>query len=97
MRVVQLRPAARRDLASIWNYTAREWGVGQADAYIQTIDRDIAKLVDFPERNPLHASRHGQFRKAYSGRHVIFYRVNQMEIEVVRILHDSSDFDEWLG
>lgn len=97
MRGVWLRPAARRDLAAIWNYTAKEWGAQQADADTQTIYRGIAKLVAFPERHPHHGSRHGEFRKASSGRHLVFYQVGETMIEVVRILHDSSDFDGWLA
>lgn len=97
MKPVRLRPAARADLANVWEYTANTWGVAQADSYLADIDAEARRIADFPERHPTYASRHGEFRKAASGEHSIFYLVEPDLIDVVRVLHKSMDFDEQLG
>lgn len=91
MRRIGLRPAARRDPTDIWHQTADNFGVGQAERYVEAIRREIENLVEFPDRHPFHSSRHGEFRKASSGRHLVFYLVTNDAIEVVRGLHAQMD------
>lgn len=97
MKPVRLRPAARADLANIWEYTATTWGVAQADSYVADVATEARKIADFPERHPTYVSRHGEFRKASCGEHFIFYLIEPDLIDVVRVLHKSMDFDEQLG
>tara|TARA_R110002072_G_scaffold81181_5_gene186072 strand:- start:2945 stop:3241 length:297 start_codon:yes stop_codon:yes gene_type:complete len=91
VRRIGLRPSARRDLADIWIHTANHRGLDQAERYFGAIRREIESLGEFPERHPAHPSRHGNFRKAASGVHFVFYLVFEEEIEVVRMLHARMD------
>lgn len=93
----RLRPAAQRDLAEIWLYTADNWGIDRANEYVGAIRFEIEQLGDFPNRHPLYISRKGHFRKARSGDHLLFYLAEEGEIDVVRVLHKSRDFDGQLG
>jgi toxin ParE1/3/4 len=94
---LNLLPAARRDLARIWADTATRWDTAQADSYVLAINHRLEAIVDFPSSYPEYRSRHGTFRKAASGEHVIFYRSEPERVEVVRILHNRMDLDAQIG
>ncbi|MEQ5786485.1 type II toxin-antitoxin system RelE/ParE family toxin [Erythrobacter sp. NFXS35] len=92
MRLI-IRPAARRDLARIWSDTSERWSAAQADAYLQAIQRRFEGIGEFPSSFPEYRSKVGNFRKAASGEHLIFYRVGDEAVEVVRVLHNRMDVD----
>jgi len=92
----ELRSAARADLADIWLTTANRWGVDQAESYVRMISERIAAICDFPRSYPAHEGLHEGFRKAASGEHLVFYRIDGELIDVVRVLHNRMDFDELL-
>lgn len=94
---LSLLPAARRDLARIWSDTANRWDQVQADSYVMAINQRLDAILDFPSSYPEYRSRHGTFRKAASGEHVIFYLAEPERVEVVRILHNRMDLDAQLG
>ena len=45
----RLTPAAERDLESIWTYTVRQWGLEQADRYIDFLTTAFAELANSPK------------------------------------------------
>jgi toxin ParE1/3/4 len=52
MTEYRLAPAAERDLEKIWTHTARRWGVGQANRYIDIISTAFQELAQQPETAP---------------------------------------------
>ena len=46
--------------------------------------------------NSTYESRHGTFHKATSGEHLIFYRLCEAVVVVVRVLHNRMDVEEAL-
>ncbi|ROU02543.1 type II toxin-antitoxin system RelE/ParE family toxin [Histidinibacterium lentulum] len=44
----RLSPAALTDLDGIWDYAARTWSVGQAEAYVRGLAADLDLLVQHP-------------------------------------------------
>jgi len=96
MRRYVLRPRAQRDLDEIWNYSAATWGIEQAELYVREIWRVIEILADDPRLGrPCDDIRAG-YRKYPSRSHLVFYRVVEGGIDVVRILHQRMDFDRHL-
>ena len=93
----RLREAARLDLAEIWLVTAERGGVDQADDNVRAIEDRLLRVCDFPRSYPEYRGRHGTFRKAPSGDHLIFYLTNGAVVDVVRIIHNRMDIDEALG
>lgn len=91
MKALHLLPSARRDLDSIWDYTAAAWGLDQAESYITTLRRDMERLRAFPELGAEHASRHAKFRKLPNGHHFIYDVVTSCSVDVVRVLHERMD------
>jgi toxin ParE1/3/4 len=90
MSVVRFSPAAVADLNGIWEFTAKEWGAGQADRYTD----DIRHLCDSLARGDTSGRAVDQragYRKHPVGRHVVFFRKTDAGIDVIRILHQAMD------
>ena len=91
-----LSPRAEGDVAEIWDYTAKRWGVRQAEAYLRQIKHHVTALAD----NRLHGRPCPEIRSGYykypSGSHVLFYRATDEGIQVIRILHERMDFRRYL-
>ena len=91
MRLVRFTPAARRDLSQIWDYSEEQWGRRQAESYVEDVRAAIERLAADPDRGrPCDDIRDG-YRRYPTGRHVIFYVVDEAGIDVIRILHQSMD------
>lgn len=97
MRSLRYRASAIRDLNDIASSTRERWGRDQAKKYTDRLRVDIKGLREFALRFPAHIARSGRYRKMRSGSHVVFYLVNEAEVEIIRIVHQSRDFDSQLG
>jgi toxin ParE1/3/4 len=96
MSAYVLSPRARADLREIWNYTRNRWSVEQADRYIRELNRAFATRADDPLRGrPCDNIRPG-YRKYRVGAHMVFFRLVTVGVEVVRVLHQSMDFERHL-
>jgi toxin ParE1/3/4 len=90
-RTVSLSPDARIDFTDILLYTRQEWGEEQRDRYEAALVHAMANLADYPD---LGERRPGLFSGCHAhvvGRHVLYYRITDDTIEVVRILHERAD------
>ncbi len=96
MNSVRLTPQAKADLDDIWNYTAKQWNTEQAEAYMRALDATFHLLV----LNPRLGRNIDDVRKGYfkfpTASHILIYRMNKEQVEIVRILHKSSDVEAWL-
>jgi len=91
MAEYRLTPAAERDLESIWRYTFRQWGVAQADRYIDFLTTTFAELADSPRMAPACDHIRPGYRRWSVERHMIYFRVTDDGISVIRVLHDRMD------
>jgi toxin ParE1/3/4 len=91
-----LSPLARKDLRQIWGYTAERWGIEQADRYIRGLHRAIEIVADDPDRGRRCYNIRAGYRKYSAAAHVVFFRVLADGIEVMRVLHQSMDFERHL-
>ena len=91
-----LSPRAKADIEDIWSYTAEKWGGAQAESYILGLKRGIETIAGDPRRGrPCDDLRPG-YRKFAVGSHVLFFRLAGDDIDVVRVLHQSMDFEQHL-
>ena len=91
-----LSPRAQADIEGIWDYTMERWGEEQAVRYIRLLQDAIQAVAEKPRRGrPCDYIRAG-YRKYPSGSHMIFYRTIAEGIDVVRVLHQSMDFEQHL-
>jgi toxin ParE1/3/4 len=87
----KLRPRARQDLADIWRYTLKTWGVIQADTYIRDKNRTFHALAEQPYMGKDCEWIRPSYRKHPVGRHIIFYYAVPSGIEVIRVLHKRME------
>lgn len=84
----RLTRAARRDLVEIGRFTLQRWGEKQALRYLTQLDERLRSLALEPEAG----RRCDELRPGYwryrEGRHVIFYRAEGKQLEIIRILHE---------
>lgn len=86
---------ARADLDAIWTYTAKTWSQAQAETHVAEIAATIDSLAR-GERVGREAERYGDYLKQPVGSHVVFYRIGDGRLFVVRILHRRMDFERHL-
>jgi toxin ParE1/3/4 len=92
MTAFLLLPGARRDLASIWQYTAKHWSSDQAERYTaEIVDACRAVSEGHRQGRPIDDIRPGYFKIAVRS-HVVYYRVRNDGVYIVaRILHQRMD------
>lgn len=97
--IVRYSVDAALTLEQIWNWNARKYDEVHADAYLESLRREIAKL------KLLHAS--GRFvpgradlrymnlrKKPRSHGHVAVYRVVDNVVEIVNLYHTAQNWQE---
>lgn len=90
---LRLSALAERDIESILRYTLNKWGKTQFDKYYHLLESTLAEITADPYCLTCR-KRDDLFRGAYTksfGQHIVFYRVTQSDVEVVRILHQIMD------
>jgi len=85
-------PAATSDIDNIWNYTAENWGITQAEHYTDKIDQACNDL-DHGVRQGRPVSVRPHYLKYPVERHVIYFLKSNEGLEVVRILHQRMDVE----
>ena len=91
MRQLLVTPKAESDLIGIWVYTREEWGVEQADRYLDQLDQGMQRLIHHPTLGADYAHVLPAYRRLQVEHHVVFYKVRASEVLVVRVLHESMD------
>jgi toxin ParE1/3/4 len=90
-----LRPKAREDLEGIWSFTLGSWGEDQADSYIQDLNKAFISLAQSPKKGRACEEIRKGYRKYLIGKHIIFYKLKGNDIEIVRVLHQNRDVDNF--
>jgi toxin ParE1/3/4 len=91
MAEYRLSPLAQDDLDAIFDYTVAQWGLVQANRYVDLIETACAKLSSAPEQ----AQSCGYIRAGYRHHriehHVLYFKATDDGIAVIRILHERMD------
>ncbi len=90
---------AAEDLENIWLYSFENWSFEQADRYINLIFDEIEYLADNPKTGKDFSHIRDRYRCSKVKSHLIFYRQtsNSVDIEMIRILHQSMDIENRLA
>ena len=90
-----LSPAAQADVENIWDYTAENWGVDQAESYTRDI-RNTCERLAAGERGRRVDIR-DDYRKFPVGSHMLYFKIDgPQRIGVMRISHQSMDAERHL-
>jgi toxin ParE1/3/4 len=91
-----LTPRAQGDLSEIWDHTASRWGIEQAETYTRQLAAHVAMVAGNPVLGRACPEVRAGYYKFPSGSHVLFYRIMDSGIEVVRVLHERMDYPQHL-
>jgi len=91
-KTYRLYPKAIEDLESIYQFSVREFGIQRTEDYILAIEASFHYLA----QDPLLARQCDYIRqdlRAFNvGSHIIFFKIADFGINVLRVLHQSMDF-----
>lgn len=94
-KIIQ-RKLAKRDFINIWHYTYKQWGEAKADQYLKELDQGIMTLSEHPEIGTACDHIRQGYRSYKIQHHILFYRLQSDEVEIVRVLHESMDTKKYL-
>lgn len=93
----ELSPYAEEDVREIWRYTVETWSEEQAQTYVDSLFDMMEALAAAPNRGRSADDISEGLRRQRCAAHVIFYRLIDDGIRVVRVLHQSMDFPAHLA
>ena len=95
MKVV-LSAAARADLREIALYIARD-SKARARSFVRELQAKARDVGEMPLALPLvpRYERHGVRRRPF-GSYLIFYRIEERRVSIVRIVHGARDYEGFL-
>jgi toxin ParE1/3/4 len=96
MRRVEFTPKARRDIDDIWDHSFERFGFDKAEAYLREIQRAAGTIGVDPRRGRACDDIRAGYRKFSVGAHVLFFRAHEGNVLIVRVLHQSMDFERHL-
>ncbi len=91
MLKLSITPKAESDLTGIWLYTCEEWGVEQADKYLNELETSMKQLLSHPSLGADYTHVLTGYRRLQVEHHSVFYQVLESEVLVVRVLHEDMD------
>jgi toxin ParE1/3/4 len=92
VRHLELTEIARADLKSIRRYSQRTWGPDLTVQYMAALRDTMKGLLAGTAVSRHRDDLRPGLLMATSGRHHVFFEVDQSRILVVRVLHDRMDY-----
>ncbi len=96
MLTLNVTPRAESDFIGIWVYACEEWGVDQADNYVDRLEAGMKRLIDHQSLGANYDHVLAGYRKIRVEHQAVFYRLLEAEVLVVRVLHEVMDAPERL-
>lgn len=91
MLKLSVTPKAESDLTGIWLYTCEQWGIDQADEYLDQLGAGLEQLLNYPLLGADYAHVLPGYRRLQVEHHAVFYKILESEVLVVRVLHEGMD------
>lgn len=92
-KTYRLYPKAIDDLESIYLYSVKEFGIHRTEDYIAAFESSFQYLADDPLISRKCDYVYSNLRAFNVGSHVIFLKITDDGIVIIRILHQSMDFN----
>ena len=87
----QFTDNAERDLEGIIDYTVQEWGVSQADNYLDGLESRTQLLAENPDLGMARETlSKGLLSFPYES-HILYYKKHARGIVILRVLHEHMD------
>jgi toxin ParE1/3/4 len=86
-------PESEQDLLDIWAYSARRWSLEVADRRLEAINASCERLRQSPFSGRARDELRRGLRSVVIRPHVVFYRVAERNVDIVRVLDGRRDLD----
>lgn len=90
-----LSEAADQDLENIFDFTLNQFGFDQAEKYLLEIEDLFKILVLHPESGKARNEIKEGLYSFPKDNHIIFYRILDKQIQIIRVLHGSRDLPNY--
>jgi toxin ParE1/3/4 len=87
-------PNARTDYSNLLLHSQRQWGKTQRATYKAQIERVLAELSEFPQLGRARDDISFGLRSHPVGSHLIYYRIEDWGLIVLRIVHHRRDIHD---
>ncbi len=88
---------AEKDLINIWLYSFENWGEAQADKYHDQLIEAFSTIALNPSIGTDCNDVRQDYRKYQINRHIIFYRVINDIVHIIRVLGEKMDYNQHLS
>jgi toxin ParE1/3/4 len=88
-----LAPSATRDLDRLSQYFL-ETNVEAGERLFKALNQKFYNLTQFPNLGKCYSHLNPEIRGLLVEKHIIFYRVTDVEVEIVRIVDGRQDFTQ---
>ena len=86
-----LSPQAQRSLQDIRAYTLEHFGKQQTTAYLKILKKHMKDLAATPTRGKERDEIKVGYYSSFIGSHTIYYRIADVHIEIIDVLHQSME------
>jgi toxin ParE1/3/4 len=90
---IKIKPKAYDDLTQIYQYSLKEFGPAKAAEYIGLMDATFKKLSENIQLGTDYKEISSELKAYLVASHIVFFKRSTMSITVIRVLHQSMDFD----
>jgi toxin ParE1/3/4 len=87
---VRFLPLAEIDLRKLW-YQIAEHNYYAADDFLDAVQDRVKSLSQFPQRGSPRDDLLPGIRMLVEGKYLIFYRIENEDVEIVRVVHGAMD------
>ncbi len=94
---LDIKAAARAELAQIYEFSVAEFGWQVAEAYMIGLRQAFDRLLEFPFLGPVYPDVTPEVRVFLHRSHRIFYRIEGDLVLIVRVLHKHRDLRSVFG
>jgi toxin ParE1/3/4 len=91
-----LSEAADKDIEKLLERSILDFGLAQTEIYFKSLKSCLSLLSDNPELGRTVNDIAPNYRRFRHQSHVVFYRVQQQDIFIIRILHKAMDIENYL-
>jgi toxin ParE1/3/4 len=89
---IELAARAEGDIRGIAAYTRKNYGLNQADRYIDGLYHTMETIAAQPGLGHFRRDIPSTYKAITFGRHIIVYTIKNDTVCVARVLHNQSDF-----
>jgi toxin ParE1/3/4 len=94
MMKYKLTKQADQDLEEVFLYTKSQWGLYQAEKYVQEAAKIFNGLAELQNLGVSVGYIFEGARKIVIGKHLVFYKIQDEIVLILRVLYQNQDFDQ---